>query len=371
MNETAPPACQRVARRIILDFIKCSALQNGERLPAVAYLSRYYESSSVTISAALDILRSEGWIDIQSGKGCYIKRSYLQSVVGRDRRLGMVLPSADKELALRLFQGVSSAVQNNGWSLMLTESQMSYELERSEVMRLFSEGCEALVLYAVSRTMEQAANDYLTCECADKAIVLVDNACVQQKRPQVIFDNFLLAYDMVMTLIRNGRKRIGYLVHTGMRSEHINPVVCQRLAGAEAAFFQSQATHGSLRVDYVNYSATTGSDCIDEYLLRWKEDPDHLDAIIMLNDQPAMNLISAALKHGIRVPGQLMVLGHDDLTAARQFSPSFGTSKPDFIMMGEMAARYAMERASGLTSHPATILLPVGVVSRGSTLSVA
>jgi DNA-binding LacI/PurR family transcriptional regulator len=370
VNGQYQPICQLIANRILLDIIKHDALQLGERLPTIASLVKRYSVSTTTISAALAQLEQDGWVRVIPGSGSYIQRVYMQHVICGNRCLGLILPIVDRELTLRVFQGVEAEANRNGWQLTLAESHQSYEQERVELQRMFDAGCEAVVISAVPRTHEQSEHDYLAYEFTDRAIVMIDCATVSQKRPQVIFDNYGLGFDMASLLIKNGRDRIAFMVSDDLGNKYSNPVVHGRMAGVRDAVKYACLSDDHLMVCHTHYLLETEGPSVANYFHQWKQDVHRANAIITLNDQPAMNVISVALQMGIDVPNDLVVFGHDNLMAARNFNPPFSTSNPDFPLLGATAARHAMGRATGAVQHPTVVMIPVGIVTRGSILNV-
>ncbi len=370
MNGQYQPICQLIANRILLDIIKHDALQLGERLPTIATLVKRYSVSTTTISAALAQLQQDGWIRVISGSGSFVERVYMQHVVRGNRCLGLIVPIVDKELTLRLFQGVEAEANRNGWQLSLAESHQSYEQERVELQRMFDSGCEAVVISAVPRTYEQIEYDYMAREFTDRAIVMVDCATVSQRRPQVVFDNYGLGFDMATLLIKNGRDRIAFMVSDDLFTKYSNPVVLRRMAGVQDAVKYAGLSDDHLTVCQTHYMFENDGPSVEDYFLKWKHDVNRANAIITLNDQPAMNVVSVALQMGIDIPNDLVVFGHDNLMVARNFTPQFSTSNPDFPLLGATAARHAMGRATGAVNHPNIVMIPVGIVTRGSILNV-
>ncbi len=370
MNGQYQPISQLIANQIILDIIKHDALQRGERLPSIATLVKRYSVSTTTVSTALAQLEQDGWIRVVPGSGSYIERVYMQHVTRGNRCLGLIVPIVDKELTLRVFQGVEAEATRNGWQLSLAESHQSYEQERVEIQRMFDAGCEAVVISAVPRTHEQLDNDYIACEFTDRAIVMIDCATADQRRPQVVFDNYALGFDMATLLINNGRDRIAFMVSDDMLNKYNNPVVLNRMGGVRDAVKFAGLSDDHLTVCQTQYSIETEGPSVADYFQQWKHDVNRANAIITLNDQPAMHVISVALQMGIDIPNDLVVFGYDNLMAARNFSPAFSTSNPDFPLLGATAARHAMGRATGAVTHPTVVVIPVGILTRGSILNV-
>lgn len=96
--------------------------------------------------------------------------------------------------------------------------------------------------------------------------------------------------------------------------------------------------------------------------------PDPVTAIIAANDSVAMGVLEACKRHDVEVPGQVSVVGFDDIPLAG--SPLIGltTIRQPVESMARLAARRLIDRMQmrGPTP-PAKDILPVHLVSRSST----
>jgi DNA-binding LacI/PurR family transcriptional regulator len=81
------------------------------------------------------------------------------------------------------------------------------------------------------------------------------------------------------------------------------------------------------------------------------------------SDQLAFGVLQAARALGVAVPGQLSVVGTDDVPGAARTVPALTTVKQSFLAKGRRAAQLL---TSGTTAAPST-LLPVRLVERAST----
>lgn len=90
-------------------------------------------------------------------------------------------------------------------------------------------------------------------------------------------------------------------------------------------------------------------------------------AIFSANDQTALGLLAAFAEAGVRVPGDVSVVGFDDIPEAAYFVPSLTTVRQDFGALGERL----MHRVAALLSDEAEpaddVVLPAALVVRAST----
>jgi LacI family transcriptional regulator len=97
-------------------------------------------------------------------------------------------------------------------------------------------------------------------------------------------------------------------------------------------------------------------------------------AVFCANDALALTVIRTAVEAGVRVPGDLAVVGFDDVESARLASPSLTTVRVFKEQLGELASRYLAELILSRpesdnryerSSH--TIRVPTELVIRAST----
>ncbi|MFJ9931547.1 LacI family DNA-binding transcriptional regulator [Streptomyces virginiae] len=111
-------------------------------------------------------------------------------------------------------------------------------------------------------------------------------------------------------LVERGRRRIGVVVP---REQGLELFSAPRLAGARAV---AGAEVEALPMAYTEESAA-------ELAARWRGLG--LDAVFAYNDEYAMLLMRALQDEGLRVPGEVAVIGADDLLVGRLLRPRLST----------------------------------------------
>jgi DNA-binding LacI/PurR family transcriptional regulator len=91
-------------------------------------------------------------------------------------------------------------------------------------------------------------------------------------------------------------------------------------------------------------------------------------AVFAANDQMALGLIHGLRESGRSVPGDVSVVGFDDLPESAYFSPSLTTVRQDFTELGRRAMCLIERVLSGETSQQSPRLVPAQLVIRDSTL---
>jgi DNA-binding LacI/PurR family transcriptional regulator len=85
--------------------------------------------------------------------------------------------------------------------------------------------------------------------------------------------------------------------------------------------------------------------------------------VLCANDQMALGLLRALAEHGRSVPGDVSVVGFDDIPEAAYFTPPLTTVRQDFGELGRRAMHLLMDRVAGTSLFvPAMPIIPDLVV---------
>lgn len=110
-------------------------------------------------------------------------------------------------------------------------------------------------------------------------------------------------------------------------------------------------------------SVGSGEDCARR-LLGLKRRP---TAIFAANDDMAAGVLRVAAKLGIEVPGQLSVVGCDDISLARQIHPTLTTIRQPLAAMAELAALSLIDDARSETPRKGIEIVPGKIQVRESS----
>lgn len=170
-------------------------------------------------------------------------------------------------------------------------------------------------------------------------------------------DNFGAGRLVGEHLLARGRKRIAFL---GQADSHY-PEFEQRYSGLEKAIETAGLlADRSLVVDAVS-SEQIGYDAACELLARGKP----FDAIFAASDLIAIGAMRALAEAGISVPGDVAVVGFDDIPAASLTTPPLTTIMQDIRQAGEALVDCVVGQVEGRL--PTARVLPARLVVRASS----
>lgn len=147
-------------------------------------------------------------------------------------------------------------------------------------------------------------------------VLVIDNASKDQTIPSVVIDNFTADYSTVKYLNKLGHKKVAFM--TGLNNSDVGR---NRLNGYRQGIIDFGMVNSEDLVFYGNYSFESGVDGAN-YFLQQDELP---QAIICANDSMALGAIQSLKGANIRIPGDISIIGFDDIQVASQVTPALTT----------------------------------------------
>lgn len=139
----------------------------------------------------------------------------------------------------------------------------------------------------------------------------------------VAVDSVAAARDATAHLIGLGRRRIAAI---GLQPHLENGTAARRLEGYRAALHAAGLpADPALELPVERLHRADGAAAMSALL----DDGRPVDAVFCFSDQLALGAMQVALRHGLSVPGDLAVVGFDDIEDGRYATPSLTTISPD------------------------------------------
>ncbi|WP_049562564.1 LacI family DNA-binding transcriptional regulator [Nonomuraea sp. SBT364] len=98
---------------------------------------------------------------------------------------------------------------------------------------------------------------------------------------------------------------------------------------------------------------------------------DGVTAVFAANDQMALGVLRALSEEGVKVPGQISVVGFDDIPESAFFSPPLTTVRQDFDVVGRHCIEMLLRQIDAEPGPAERLIVPPGFVVRSSTASTA
>ena len=205
---------------------------------------------------------------------------------------------------------------------------------------------------------EMREEDYLPFLESEAPIVLVDSYCHTHPFEAIIANNESGAWTAVRHLLDKGHTKIGYLGGS-VRGKNF-PV---RRRGLELALSEKGL---ELEERFV-VGAGNALENAYEHVSDWLDSsPELPTAFFADNDMIAVGAMRAFAERGLDVPGDVSVVGFDDLDFAAFANPGLTTMRLPIREMAEMAVRKAVRQARTPRDYKCVTHVCATLVERGS-----
>jgi LacI family transcriptional regulator len=269
-----------------------------------------------------------------------------------DAGVAAVVPSLDNAIFSRCLQAMQTTLAEAGRHLLVASSDFHPETEAAVIRGLLSRGVDGLMLVGAQRAPD--AWPLL----AGAGVPIVLTWCEDPRFDAVVVDNGAAGRLAAEHLIGLGHKRLG--VVCGIT--RFNDRQRARLEGVRAALAARGLDLPEWRVSEQDFTLGGGrAGC--SALLSLAEPP---TAIVCGIDQLAVGCLVEAQTRGLSVPGDLSVVGIDNLEMAAHLSPALTTVHIPTARIGAAAARKVLARLAG-EDVPRVTELPIELVVRQSS----
>jgi len=271
----------------------------------------------------------------------------------RSKTLGMLVTSSTNPFFAEVVRGVEEGCYRSGFSLILCNSGEEGDRQTSYLDTLRQKRVDALVVMTVNRapSFQEALSglDSLPKVVLDSKPF--PNACA-------IGDDSVLGGRLAAEhLIRRGHREIGCL--TGPKD---HPRSRERYRGFALAL---QDAGLSLRPEWVAAGELTAAGGY-EACCRLLDSGAAPRALFAFNDLMAMGAYRAILERGLSIPGDISVIGYDDLEFAPYLFPALTTVRQPSFDLGLQAAELLIRNLETKAEIPPLLQLTPELICRDS-----
>ncbi|MBD7996839.1 LacI family DNA-binding transcriptional regulator [Arthrobacter sp. Sa2CUA1] len=273
----------------------------------------------------------------------------------RSALLELVFHELESAWALEIIRGVENVAREHGLSVVLTESGTRHAPGPEWVEGVIARRPAGVVL--VFADLEQESRRLL--ESRGIPFTIIDPAGDPAPDvPSVGSANWAGGMMATRHLVELGHRRIAAI--TGPED-----LMCSlaRIDGYRSALNSAGLPFDPALVRYGNFHVDGGRDHALELLAQ----PDRPTALFAGSDLQALGALDAARQLGISVPGELSIVGYDDLPVARWSSPALTTVHQPLIEMAEEATRMVLMLRDGEQPKNTRLDLSTTLVVRQST----
>jgi DNA-binding LacI/PurR family transcriptional regulator len=355
-NTDAPHLHIQVAA-ILKERIESGLWPNGTGLPSEKELCAEFDVARGTIRQALQTLEREGYLRREQGRGTFVQ---LSAAVTPDRtpsrRLAFIVPYVRDSSVPSILIGFQQVAEQANFSVIFNHVNNDLKQQERVIRKLIAENVAGIALYPVdSENLSLAVLDSL--HQAGIPIVLIDRYLRSAATDYVMADHFGGAIRGTHYLFEQGHRRVGFIswLSPAVSMEH-------RYLGYKQALAERDVPLDERLICYVEGYPVFDYSQLAAYL----SGPERPTAVFSANDQIAIALYRAAASVGLSIPGDLAVLGFDNLDVSPHLDPPLTTLAQPFTQIGQVAAELLLRRLQGEQGHCQQITLPAQLIIRES-----
>lgn len=272
--------------------------------------------------------------------------------VQRTRSIGLILPQLSNSYFTVAAHGIEEVLQQNGYSLIISESDENPKTEEKLVRVFNSLQVDGLIL-APSGSSGAGLKNAIR---GDYPTIFLDRRPAGMEGDMVLLDNYDATRKSVALLIDKGHKRIGLIV--GAR--HFS-TTRDRLRGYKAALREGGIAFDSGLVRHGGFDLEFGRALCRDLLHTARP-----TALFLAGPSLALGAFTVLREMRLSVPGDVAVIGCDDLPWAEATTPPLSMIFQPSAEMGRMTAKLLLKRIDRPGEKFETFYLPTELRLRGS-----
>jgi DNA-binding LacI/PurR family transcriptional regulator len=265
--------------------------------------------------------------------------------LGSSRAVALLVPDVTNPFFSRVLRGAQRAAQAAGYTVALVDTANDRRWEEQSFEALRAGPVDGYLLFEVSAPEALGP---------DTPAVLME--AEGPGRPSVRFDAEAGAAAAVGHLIELGHRRVGHLAAAfDAPTFHLREAARRRVL-AEAGVDPDEQPRMLTAID-IDSAREAAGPLLDQ-------EP---TGVFCDDDVIAAGLYLAARERGLDIPGDLSVIGFDDMDFARVLSPPLTTVALDAELLGASSFELLDAAMAGRRPRRRRIVLPAELLVRGST----
>ena len=275
---------------------------------------------------------------------------------GTSSTIAYVMLDATNPFFTDVAQAIEVKAEESDVSVVICNSNNRVERERAHLARLMEQRVQGILMTpidATARWIDQAAERL--------PVVIVDRSRPDETLCSVAVDDLLGGRLAVEHLVDQGHRRVAFI-----GGPHSLGQVRDRLAGAGRAWSEAELPGDDL-TQLVTESLTVAEGRRAGERLAGLPSARRPTAAFCANDLVAMGLLQHAISAGLDVPGDLAIVGYDDIEFAAAAAVPLTSVRQPRQELGRTAARLLLSEASDPAHAHEQVVFRPELVARAST----
>lgn len=296
------------------------------------------------------------------------KLNYQPNIVALNLRqkktntIGVIIPELVHFFFSTVISGIEDVAYQAGYSVILAQSNESYEREKTDIKALFNSRVDGML---ISLSRETRNFDHIESIISKGVpVVFYDRMYNNPNTSKVIVDDYVGAKEAVEHLIEQGYKRIAHL--EGAPGLILSE---DRRRGYSDALKEHKMEINESMIEECPSGSQEDGNRATKKLLSMTDPP---DAIFTNNDPMAIGAMLAIKERGLRIPQDVGLVGFSNWSYGTLIEPSLTTVDQPGFEMGQEAARLLIRQIEAgdkdQEPQPETKILKTKLIIRDSSI---
>lgn len=332
-------------KKIVIDDVAKSA---GVSTATVSRVINGYEGVSPDV-----VSRVNSAIEVLG----YIKPIKPKDRTSINKKIGIVVPNIQNPYSSNLVKEIQNTLENFGYSILITDSKNDPDKSILCVNNLLESGISGLIYIPTHVKCEQEkklAN-------LEIPVVFLGRKIDQEDICFVGSETFVGSYNGAKYLLSLGHEEILYITgnSANITNESDNSVDKEGYSGFLKAYEEQGVKFDDKNLISGDYNLTTSFDHVKDVLSKRS-----FSAIFTSGDIMAYGAYKAILSAGLTIPGDVSILGFDDLPMSSVMDLT--TVSQNAIGIGQNTGLLIHDLIEGRKKAPQNIILPTHLCIRSS-----
>lgn len=255
----------------------------------------------------------------------YVPNQAARSLVTRRSMLvALVIPDIENMFFASFAKEVEDFAAADGYSIIVANSDDSRAREQDLVAKLSSRGVDGMLLVPSRETYADTEGLRADIEAVPEPVVLVDRCIEVPWCDGIGFDDREGGRVAAQALLKAGHTHIG-CISGGKPSD----VADMRFEGFSEALREAGVAEPNIQMAAGDYHAQSGYEVADALLHK------SVTAVFCANDLMALGFMQRAGELGIDIPGDVSLVGYDDVLQRFGLMPNLTTVRQDIALLAE------------------------------------
>ncbi|MFI6322450.1 LacI family DNA-binding transcriptional regulator [Nonomuraea sp. NPDC050556] len=321
-------------------------------MPTIYDVARHAEVSAATVSRVLNGNQTVDPAMTARVLKAVRELGYRPNAVARNLRRSrttlwaVIISDIGNPFFTAMVRGIEDVAQQAGYSVVLCNTDEDPEKENTYVTAALSQQMAGVIIS--SSGSAKAAKHLME---SSTPVVAIDRELAKGAVDTVMVDNEGGAYAATRHLIDVGYRRVACVTGPAGVS-----TADRRLRG------YTKAIETAPIVRRADFREQGGFDAMASLL-----DDERPDAVFVANNLMAIGALRCLAARDVGIPGEMGVVGFDDIPWADLIRPSLTTVAQPTYELGRVAARLLADRIESPSGKPSTIILPAEMHVRQSS----